>query len=72
MKRRRLHDLLSAPGHIVAVRTDDDPVMGRTWQALCIEENCDYLGPMVTCERRALVIGEEHRRKSAGKWTPAR
>lgn len=71
MSRHRVRDLLRRPGHVVAIRADESPLFGRTWRAECIEDDCGYLGPFVA-EARCHEIADEHRRKSAGDWIPAR
>ena len=67
----RVRDLRRRPGHVVALRHYVSPIFGETWRPECIEGDCDYHGPFVA-EQRAHEIAEEHRRKSAGEWRPAR
>lgn len=65
-----IHRLLTAPGHLVALE-EHYCRFGHTWQPVCIEDDCGYRGPLVARER-AHAIAEEHRRKSAGIWRPAK
>ena len=70
-----IHRLLTAPGHPVALEHHDCR-FGNTWRPVCIadednEYGCNYVGPFVS-HARALAIAEEHRRKSAGVWRPAK
>ena len=68
----RLMPLMADLGHIVAVQPHHSPISGHTWQPVCVEELCGYVGPHLQTESRAQAIAEEHRRKSAGIWKPAR
>lgn len=79
-----IHRLLTAAGHIVTVQRHHCR-FGDTWQPVCIadtwrpvciadednEYGCNYVGPFVS-HARAQAIAEEHRRKSAGVWRPAK
>ena len=57
-------------GHMVAV-DEHDCRFGRTWQPVCIEDNCWYRGPFVP-RKRARDIADEHVLKSMGTWRPAK
>ena len=65
-----IHRLLTAPGHLVGFQHHDCR-FGRTWQPACMEDGCGFVGPFVS-HARAQAIAEEHRRKSAGVWRPAK
>lgn len=70
-----IHRLLTAQGHLVAVDRHDCR-FGDTWRPVCIDSDgdqfgCNYVGPLVS-RFRALAIAEEHRRKTAGTWRPAK
>lgn len=69
---RSLEDLLTAPGHVVAIQQRTSPIFGTTWQPECLEQDCNYIGPHLQTPIRANALAEEHRRKSAGIWRPAR
>ena len=69
MKRDYL-TLMTRPGHWVVVKKRHNHLCGDTWQPVCIEDGCRYVGPHVP-EQRAHAIAEEHRRKSIGSWRPA-
>ena len=58
-------------GHLVAVELDDSPLLGITWRAVCIEDDCGYRSGTAT-RVRALDIAEEHRRKTSGTWRAAK
>lgn len=66
-----LLDSLSRGQHIVTVQLDESPLFGHTWQPVCLEEDCGWVGGFVPLAR-AHEIATEHRQKSAGTWRPAR
>ena len=57
-------------GHLVAVE-EHVCRFGHSHRPICVEDNCGFVGPFVP-RGRAEDIAEEHRRKSAGIWVPAR
>jgi len=68
---RSLKRLMSTVGHIVAI-DEHDCYLDHGYRPRCIEDDCYYVGPIVTSRTRAEQIAEEHRRKSAAIWEPAR
>ena len=69
---RNLERLMTDAGHIVAIE-EHDCRYGHGYRPRCIEDDdCRYVGPIVTSRTRAQQIGDEHRRKSAGTWKASR
>lgn len=66
---RDIETLLNGAGHLVAVNVNTR--FGPTWQPVCLEDGCGYVGPFVT-EPKAHEIAEEHRLKSLGQWRAAK
>lgn len=54
-------------GHSVTVHACSTPKVGRTFQAVCDDqETCGYRGPHVVTRVRAQAIADEHRDRTAG------
>jgi len=66
-----LLDSLHNGEHIVTVQVNHSPLFGETWQPVCLEDQCGWVGGFVPRER-AHDIAAEHRQKSLGTWEPVR